>query len=203
MHEGCVPPRIQGLTDRLSPVAKRHALAVGGGTACALRLGHRTSADLDFFSLLPLATESLLSELDAVGERRLRGISASELTLTVEGVELSATALGREPINATEEWRGLSVLGLTDLAELKAEAAVMRGMLRDLCDLHLLCVAGADLGLALRAGRVDPVVALKALTDVGRFERQPPLDLRLEWSAEGAVAYFEEEARQIIRALGG
>ncbi len=57
------------------------------------------------------------------------------------------------------------MLGLDDLAELKLHAAVERGMVRDLCDLHLLCLAGADLDRALEPGRMDAVVALKALTD--------------------------------------
>ena len=109
-----------------------------------------------------------------------------------------ATGLGRDPLGPTEEWRGVQVLGDLDLAELKVEAAVERGMLRDLCDLHLLCLAGVDLETAIGAGRIDPVVALKALTDSARFSGQPALRLRREWSLEEAIEYFESEARRIL-----
>ena len=129
--------------------------------------------------------------------RRPRGIASRELAL-IDGVEVSATGLGRGPLAPTEDWRGLAVLGELDLAELKVEAAVARGMVRDLCDLHLLCVAGVDLEAAIRSGPTDVVVALKALTDAARFADQPALDLRRAWSVDEAIAYFESEARRII-----
>jgi len=88
------------------------------------------------------------------------------------------------------------VLGLDDLAELKLHAAVGRGMVRDLCDLHLLCVAGADLDRALEAGRMDALVTLKALTDPERFAAQPALALHRRWSPAEATAYFVGVARE-------
>ncbi len=85
-----------------------------------------------------------------------------------------------------------------DLAELKVEAAVRRGMLRDLCDLHLLCLAGSDLEAAVRASGIDLVATLKALTNAERFRGQPELELWREWSAEEAIAYFTAEARRLL-----
>jgi hypothetical protein len=111
---------------------------------------------------------------------------------------VSATSLGREPLAPTEPWNELAVLSAPDLAELKVEAAVRRGMLRDLCDLHLLCLAGTDLEAAVRASGIDPIVALKALTDAERFRGQPELELRRAWSAEEALAYFTAEARRLL-----
>ena len=90
------------------------------------------------------------------------------------------------------------MLSALDLAELKVEAAVSRGMLHDLCDLHLLCLAGADLAAAVRASGIDLIVALKALTDAERFRGQPELELRRAWRAEEALAYFTAEARRLL-----
>lgn len=198
MHGDCVPPETASVTRDLADAAARHELALGGGTACALRLGHRTSDDLDFFSLSRLDTTALLSAFEGLGERRLRGITDAEPSLVLGGVEVSATSLGRAPLADPGKWLGISVLSIEDLAELKVEAAVRRGMTRDLCDLHLLCLAGADLEAAIRAGTIDLVVALKALTDAARFERQPALALRTRWSVEDAVGYFEVEARRLF-----
>ena len=78
---------------------------------------------------------------------------------------------------------------------LKVEAAVRRGMVRDLCDLHLLCVACTDLGAAIRASGIDLVVALKALSDAERLRSQPELELRRAWSAEEAIGYTAEARR--------
>lgn len=199
MHEDCLPDATLDLLRRIAPVAGEHALALGGGSACALRLGHRTSADLDLFALSPLDPAALLAGLEDIGVRRLRGISANELALTIDGVPLSATSLGRDAFVEPDEVAGVGVLSPTDLAELKVSAAVARSAARDLCDLHLLCEAGTDLERAIRASELDLVVALKALTDAERFENQPSLDLRRPWTVAQGVAYFETEARRLLR----
>ena len=199
MYEDCLPPEVVALAARLAAVGRRHGLALGGGSACALWLGHRTSADLDLFALGKLDPSRLLADLGDVGERRLRGISTTEVAVVLGGIEFSATSLGRETLNEPAVWQGLSILSPLDLTELKADAAVIRGMVRDLCDLHLLCAeGGADLASAVRAGPHDLIVVLKALTDRARFEGQPALDLRRPWSLERAIGYFESRARELL-----
>lgn len=198
MHEDCLPAATLDLLGRIAPVARDHSLALGGGSACALRLGHRTSADLDLFALAPLDPPALLASLGSVGERRLRGISADELALVVDGVDVSATSLGREPLDEPGDHAGVALLSPADLAELKVTAAVFRSAARDLCDLHLLCLAGVDLQSAIPASGIDLVVALKALTDGARYAGQPALDLRRPWSVAEALEFFALEAKRLL-----
>jgi hypothetical protein len=198
MHDECVAPDAADLAHALADTAARHELALGGGTACALRLGHRVSRDLDFFALRPLDPTALLDASAGLDRQRPRGISHTELVVVPNGVQVSATSLGREPLAPTEPWSELVVLSALDLAELKVVASVRRGMLRDLCDLHLLCLAGTDLEVAVRASEIDLVVAVKALTDAERFRGQPELELRRAWNADGALAYFTAEARRLL-----
>jgi len=198
MHDECLTPEAAELALALSATAARHELALGGGTACALRLGHRVSHDLDFFALGQLDPTALLADLAGFDDERLRGISHAELVVVLNGVQVSVTSLGRDVLAPTESWNALTVLSAPDLAELKVEAAVRRGMVRDLSDLHLLCLEGADLEAAIRASGIDLVVALKALTAAERFRGQPELELRRQWSAEEAIAYFTAEARRLL-----
>jgi hypothetical protein len=193
MDEACVPAEARQAATLIASTAATHELTLGGGTACALRCGHRVSRDLDFFALGELDTSALLSDLASLADARLGGITAAELSAVLGGVEVSATGLGRPPAAATEEWRGVAVLSALDLARLEVEAAVHRGMLRDLCDLYFLCRGGIEL-----ADDVDPVVALKALTDPERFAGQPALELRRECSVDAAIGYFEREARRLL-----
>lgn len=65
-----------------------------------------------------------------------------------ERSSVEAPRAQRRPLDEPGEWRGVRVLGLDDLAELKLHAAVERGLVRDLCDLHLLCLA-ARISIAL------------------------------------------------------
>lgn len=199
MHDDVLPAETASLAAGLAGWARKHGLALGGGTACALRLGHRASRDLDFFSLDKLDPPKTLDGLAGLSDVRLRGISAAELAVVVGGIDVSATSLGRGTLGPTDAWRHLDVLCALDLAELKVDAAVRRGMVRDLCDLHLLCMeAGADLEAAVRAGPHDLVVALKALTDSARFAGQPALELRRRWSVGDAVAFFQAAARRML-----
>jgi hypothetical protein len=198
LHDECVPEQPAELARDLGEIAARHRLALGGGTACALHLGHRISRDLELFCIGELDTAALLSDLEPLGPRRLRGISAGELAVVMREVDVSATGLGREPLDESRTWEGLQVLSKLDLAELKVDAAVHRGMARDLCDLHLLCESGVALEQAIHAGGTDLVVAMKALTDPDRYEGQPALGLRRAWSIEEALAFFASEARRII-----
>jgi len=119
MHDECVAPDAADLAHALADTAARHELALGGGTACALRLGHRVSRDLDFFALRPLDSTALLGELVGFDDQRLRGMSHSELVVVLNGVQVSATSLGRDPLALAESWRELAVLSALDLAELK------------------------------------------------------------------------------------
>jgi hypothetical protein len=198
MEERCVPAETLALIDKLGEVSERHQLALGGGTACALRLGHRVSRDLDLFGLNALDPPALLADLEGLLEQRLRGISASELAVVAEGIDFFATSLGRKPLEPPEHWRGIAVLSELDLAELKVQAAVRRGMVRDLCDLHLLCKRGVDLERAVRASGIDLVTALKAVADPARFRDQPAPELRVRWSIEEASDYFTEQARRLL-----
>lgn len=198
MDEACVPAEARQAATLIASTAATHELTLGGGTGCALRCGHRVSRDLDFFALGELDTSALLSDLASLADARLRGITAAELSAVLGGVEVSATGLGRPPAAATEEWRGVAVLSALDLARLEVEAAVHRGMLRDLCDLYFLCRGGIELADAARGSDVDPVVALKALTDPERFAGQPALELRRECSVDAAIGYFEREARRLL-----
>lgn len=199
MHDECVDPDARALAERLTGAADRHALVLGGGTACALRLGHRVSRDLDFFALGVLEPPRLLDELSEPGSVRLSGISAHGLHVTIDGVKLSATSLERPVLAPPDPWHGLPVLSAVDLAELKVVAAVHRGFVRDLCDLHLLCSSGVDLDVAISAASgIDRVVALKALTDPDRFRGQPELELRTPWSIGRAIDFFKLEARRLL-----
>jgi hypothetical protein len=130
LHDECVPEQPAELARDLGEIAARHRLALGGGTACALHLGHRISRDLDLFCIGELDTAALLSDLEPLGPRRLRGISAGELAVVMREVDVSATGLAREPLDESRTWEGLQVLSKLDLAELKVDAAVHRGMAR-------------------------------------------------------------------------
>ncbi len=94
MHEDCFSHTVAGVAERIAAMSRRHGLALGGGTACSLHLGHRLSRDLDCFTLGQL--DALLTDLHPLGLTRLRGITGAELTLLLD---VFATSLGRPPLD--------------------------------------------------------------------------------------------------------
>lgn len=84
-HREAVPPLLRDLLAEIGqmPFASRFYLA--GGTALALRLGHRVSVDLDFFS-----------DVDEVGdESRAEIVTAFKRCRATEVLEAEARRLER------------------------------------------------------------------------------------------------------------
>lgn len=150
-----------------------------GGTALALRLGHRASEDFDFFSnqgFQPDDLERLVSFLE--GTQRLQS-SPNTLTSLVERdgqVKVSffgGLTLKRVRDPETVEGPGFLVASLLDLAATKVRVVQDRAEAKDYLDLGRLLEEGVDLAQALGAARAvygeafNPLLSLKALSYFG------------------------------------
>jgi hypothetical protein len=150
-----------------------------GGTAIALRLGHRTSIDFDFFTSESFAPDQLLHSLPLLaGAKVLQNVSQ---TLTVvldrdDGVKVSffgALTLGR--VGEPEETEDGTVLvaSLLDLAGTKAAVVTQRAEAKDYLDLLALMKSGISLAQAMGAARAiygrqyNALITLKSLAYFG------------------------------------
>src|ERR1700694_1837599 len=77
-----LPPAQQRLWPELSQTPEEFTLY--GGTAIALRLGHRPSVDFDFFASAPFAPSTLLQKVPYLKGATLRQSAPNTLTVTVE-----------------------------------------------------------------------------------------------------------------------
>jgi hypothetical protein len=147
-----------------------------GGTAIALRLGHRPSVDFDFFSPKPFAPDSLLENVSYLKGASVRQSSDNTLTVTVDRagpIQLSFFGnLGLGQVVASELAEGprLPVASLIDMAGMKAAVVTQRAELRDYLDIHaLLTKANIALPTMLAAGAIiygdqfNPLLSLKAI----------------------------------------
>jgi len=147
-----------------------------GGTAIALRLGHRQSVDFDFFARTSFEPGTLFREIPYLKGAAIRQSAANTLTVTVDrhgpvqlsffgGLDLGQVA----PADFIEE-PNLAVAALIDLAGMKAAVVTQRAELRDYIDIHaLLMQAGIPLADMLAAGTIiygaefNPLLSLKAI----------------------------------------
>ena len=148
-----------------------------GGTAIALRLGHRPSVGFDFFTPVAFEPRSLLERLPYLRGAVIRQSAANTLTVTVERggpVQLSffgKLGLGQVAPEELAEGPRLKVAALIDLAGMKAAVVTQRAEVRDYIDIHaLLTKAKISLPEMLAAGAIiygtefNPLLSLKAIS---------------------------------------
>jgi hypothetical protein len=147
-----------------------------GGTALALRLGHRASIDFDFFSNQPFDPDDLTAAVSYLkGAERIQ-VGANTLKCRIErsGPVLvsffGGLGLGRVAPPEAAEGRKLLVASLLDLAGTKVAVVQKRAEAKDYLDIDALLRHGITLPTALAAGCVvygrsfNPMIALKALS---------------------------------------
>jgi nucleotidyltransferase AbiEii toxin of type IV toxin-antitoxin system len=147
-----------------------------GGTAIALRLAHRQSADFDFFALESFEPGTLLQKIPYLKGASLRQAAPNTLSVNVdrEGtVQLSyfgGLGIGQVALAENVEGPGFKVASLIDLAGTKVVILPQRVELRDYLDIHaLLTKAEIPLAEMLAAAHIvygdqfNPLLTLKAL----------------------------------------
>ena len=126
-HWEAVPQGIQPLLTDLGQMDALRPFYLAGGTAVALRLGHRVSRDLDLFS-----------ETDSLDRPRREEIIAA-LLATGRNVTLQRSAFTTLVlVDDLNDLNGIRVAGLLDVALMKIDALSGRGMKRDFVDLYMI-----------------------------------------------------------------
>ncbi|HEX4767363.1 MAG TPA: nucleotidyl transferase AbiEii/AbiGii toxin family protein [Lichenihabitans sp.] len=174
-HLDILPPTQRLLWDELSVTPSDFALY--GGTAIALRLGHRASVAFDFFSSTSFRPGDLMARIPYLDGATIRQSAADTLTATVDRggpVQVSffgGLTLGQVEPHGRAEGSDLAVASLIDLAGTKAAVVTQRAELKDYLDIHALLIdAKLPLGLMLSAASIiydeefNAVIALKAIS---------------------------------------
>jgi len=168
-----------------------------GGTGLALRLGHRTSVDFDFFSAAPFVPTDLLQELGWLGRVTINDAAPNNLIITTaSGVNLSffgdmRIAAVAEP--SLVEENGVVIASVFDLAGTKAKTILDRSEWRDYVDIATL----------LRHGQTIPDIVGYAVTIFEPiFEFPAAVFLRsLAWFGDGTASDLPDDMkRELERA---
>jgi hypothetical protein len=159
-----------------------------GGTAIALHLGHRESADFDFFGNRNFDPAELLAKVPFMKGAKITQHEANTLTGIVDrccAVKVSFFGVPEIPRLQTplaSADHRLKVASLLDLAGMKVSVVQRRAEAKDYIDMDALITDGhIDLPTALAAGRAiygaqfNPEITLKALCffDDGNLRKLP------------------------------
>jgi hypothetical protein len=202
-----LPPAQRSLWRELTATPRSFVLY--GGTALALRLGHRRSEDFDFFSTEAFNAKSLLAEFPYLANATVVQLSENTLTCVVERQErVQVSFFGgldlhriHEPDTSLEN--GIRVASLLDLAGCKAGVVQQRAEAKDYIDIAALIRAGVDLPTVLAAGRAvygqkfNPMITLRALSsfDEGNLGR---VDIAIQSQLRLAVSMVKLESLPIL-----
>jgi hypothetical protein len=141
-HEEVMSAVQRDLLAELGRVATDLGFYLGGGTAVAIRLGHRRSLDFDWFTARPLGDPMLLAQRLRERGLRFRTVDVAEATLhgEVDRVRVSFLEYRYPDLAAPAEWpvHGLRLGSLEDLACMKLSAVAGRGARKDFVDVYAI-----------------------------------------------------------------
>lgn len=196
-----LPPAQLELWPYLRPAADM-GYVLYGGTAIALRIGHRTSVDFDFFTDAPLDKDALHRNFPFLQNSLVLSDQPDTFTASVQGVTapvkvsfFGGLSFGRIGAPDRTDDGVLMVATLDDLMAQKAKVILQRVEAKDYQDIAAMVRHGVSLERGLAAaqemfpGRFQPSEALKAMVyfQGGDLDRLSADDRRTLVTAVAAV----------------
>ena len=205
-HPEVILPEVADAAGRLAGLEALRDFYLAGGTALALHLGHRRSIDLDFFSAQPFDEDRLIAAVQALPEFSVLSKSTQTVHLHVSGTKVSFIGYGYPLLFPLEDFRGLPVADVRDIACMKLSALAGRGSRRDFVDLY---VTARQYGLPqildffhrkFADARYSTLHLLKSLTYFADAEKEPMPDMLLPLFWDEVKAFFLREAPTLHRS---
>ena len=186
------------------PFAERFYLA--GGTALALRLGHRRSIDLDLFSETDEVgwhtRQGIIHALVPLGVQVLEDVDGN-LLAQVSGMHVGFFSYGYRLLDLTESVEGVALAGLVDIGLMKLDALIGRGSRKDFYDLYAIAQEMPLVELLARGvlkyayARDYELMAVESMVLFENADRDVQPDLLIEVPWEKVKEYFVTEARAL------
>jgi predicted nucleotidyltransferase component of viral defense system len=164
---------------------------LAGGTAIALRLGHRYSLDLDLFTTAPFPVEALQRHLSQTYRFRADFTDSNTLLGTIANVKTDFIAHQYPMLEAYDSQYEIRIASLSDLAAMKLNAIVNDGSrMKDYADVAAI---GTQMSLhsmvnayTQKYAGTNPLMALKSLAyfeAVNKHERLTDLESKpINWA---------------------
>ena len=138
-HRETISPAMHLLMEWIGQQAFSSRFYLAGGTALALRLGHRRSIDLDFFSERDEVHERTRQEMIRAFSTRKAEVLENvdgNLLINVDGLHVGFFSYGYALLEPTEMVGNIHLASLLDLGLMKLDALMGRGMRKDFYDVY-------------------------------------------------------------------
>lgn len=135
-----IDPDALGTLRRLRDCSALDGFYLAGGTALALRLGHRRSLDLDFFTTTGFAPDRMLERLISMNrDVTVLSRESDALLARIDSAKVSFLAYPYPLLFPLDDYEGVDIADLRDIACMKINAISGRGVRRDFIDLFAIC----------------------------------------------------------------
>jgi hypothetical protein len=178
--------------------------SLGGGTSLALRLAHRSSIDIDLFSVDGFDTQSCLDGVVEIfpGTECLNRTKGS-LCLVIQGVKVDILLHAYPLVGAITAEEGIRLLSLEDIAAMKINAVVNRGSKKDFIDLLALHDSGLQLKRSLdvfcmKYGSAGRFLAIRSLSWFDDAEAEPDPRFLNGWTWNAVRQRFNGIVKELI-----
>ena len=188
LHFETLPSGSLGLLKDLTNHPALQQFSLVGGTALALRFGHRCSIDFDFFTPEPFDVESLADTLTReISGFETSGMNKIGLNASIDGLKVDFVTY-RYPLLAQPETQdGIRMFSLEDIVGMKLSAITNRGARKDFYDLHALIQhLGVDALIDIYHQKYpshDPMIVLRSMIyfDDAEEDNDPELLMQQCW----------------------
>lgn len=134
LHTETVSEELLGLLQKLMKEERLKLFALAGGTALALRFGHRTSVDLDLFTCAAFDSPSTAEFLKSAYGMRESETAQNTVRGIMDGIKIDLIAHRYPLLNPLEESGGIRMFSCEDIAAMKLNAITNRGCKKDFWD---------------------------------------------------------------------
>ena len=134
-----IPPATFSLIQKLQSISELKDFYLVGGTALALKLGHRNSIDIDLFTQIEFEPHELAETLSTHFDVIINLIKKNALLAVIDNVKCDFIRHNYPLINKPIFEEDISFLSLEDIAAMKVHAITNSGKrLKDFADLYYL-----------------------------------------------------------------
>jgi hypothetical protein len=134
LYTDTVSPELLNLLQKLLDEEALRSFALAGGTALALRFGHRTSIDLDLFTSESFDVPAVAGLLKQKYGLREAATAQNTLRGIINGIKIDLIAHRYPLLKPFEETGGIRMFSCEDIAAMKLNAITNRGCKKDFWD---------------------------------------------------------------------
>ena len=189
LYQNAVPPPTLELLKKISALGQLQSFALGGGTNLALRLGHRLSVDLDFFTNTSFSTQELFQLITKMfSDSELLFEQNQTIMFSINSVKIDFVLYPFTWLQPFYKTEGIQLLNEIDIIPMKLQALSNRNAKKDYWDVYtLLNRYSVEEMLKIfktKFPQVDTGFIIHSLTDFEKADTEPDPDvyINISWN---------------------